>query len=104
MCVACYFRKNLTDIPSSSTQILLVRNIPGGRTSQTTITACKFESGKWVNSLTTFQAVVGKNGISQMKLEGDNITPAGLWPIGEFFGWYPQWYSLLSRIIGILLM
>jgi len=33
--------------------------------------------------------VVGKNGIAQPleKKEGDGLTPAGIFPLGELFGW-----------------
>jgi L,D-peptidoglycan transpeptidase YkuD (ErfK/YbiS/YcfS/YnhG family) len=75
--------------------MLIVNGVPGS-VSKATMTACEKIDGSWINVLPTFQAVVGKNGIAQesgdtatLKNEGDYLTPAGIFGLGEFFGWTP---------------
>ncbi|MBM7650130.1 L,D-peptidoglycan transpeptidase YkuD (ErfK/YbiS/YcfS/YnhG family) [Bacillus ectoiniformans] len=46
----------------------------------------EFTNGKWVKKSVS-PAVVGKNGISPYKIEGDGASPQGLFAIGESFGY-----------------
>ncbi|MEK4030059.1 L,D-transpeptidase family protein [Pseudobacillus sp. FSL P4-0506] len=50
----------------------------------------------WVQTYKT-AAVIGKNGLSQSKREGDGRTPVGLFPIGEGFGFAPKPANLNIR-------
>lgn len=43
-------------------------------------------------------AVTGKSGLSFSKKEGDGATPAGLFPIGRFFGYAPMPAGLKSGV------
>lgn len=51
--------------------------------------SCEKLNGAWVEALSTYDVVIGKNGIAQphQKKEGDGSTPSGTFPIGELFGW-----------------
>ncbi len=44
------------------------------------------ENEKWSKSGEEFAVVVGRNGSTQNKIEGDGKTPEGLYPINEMFG------------------
>jgi L,D-peptidoglycan transpeptidase YkuD (ErfK/YbiS/YcfS/YnhG family) len=80
----------LQPVDSLVTQVLVVEAKPNEK-SKATIASCeKLSNGTWVNALSTYDCVVGTNGISaprRMKEEGDNLTPSGFFSLGEFFGW-----------------
>ncbi|GLY12169.1 L,D-transpeptidase family protein [Pseudobacillus badius] len=74
--------EQLTAIKDSS-QIIVVE---GKQTSyQATLRTYEKRGSKWIQTYKT-AAVIGKNGLSSSKKEGDGRTPSGLFPIGEGFG------------------
>lgn len=50
-----------------------------------TLTAYEYKKGKWVKKY-SIPTVIGKNGISPKKKEGDGKSPAGIFNIGQSFG------------------
>jgi L,D-peptidoglycan transpeptidase YkuD (ErfK/YbiS/YcfS/YnhG family) len=44
------------------------------------------EKGKWKKVFSNIDVIVGKNGITEKKREGDGKTPVGIYPLGTAFG------------------
>jgi L,D-peptidoglycan transpeptidase YkuD (ErfK/YbiS/YcfS/YnhG family) len=44
------------------------------------------ENGKWKKVFSNIDVIVGKNGITEKKKEGDGKTPVGIYPLGTAFG------------------
>jgi L,D-peptidoglycan transpeptidase YkuD (ErfK/YbiS/YcfS/YnhG family) len=44
------------------------------------------EKGKWKKVFSNIDVIVGKNGITEKKKEGDGKTPVGIYPLGTAFG------------------
>jgi L,D-peptidoglycan transpeptidase YkuD (ErfK/YbiS/YcfS/YnhG family) len=70
---------------NGSSQIIVVSN---EKESQYKATVETFEknSGGWIKILPSMNAVIGKNGFSLNKMEGDLKSPAGIFRIGTAFG------------------
>lgn len=71
-------------------QIIVVTS-PGG--IKASMTLCQRNGNIWKPMfIPSFRAVIGKNGIAPPggKKEGDQKTPAGLYPVGETFGTQPM--------------
>ncbi|STX52159.1 Uncharacterized protein conserved in bacteria [Legionella busanensis] len=72
-----------------TSQIIVIDSIGGIKAN---MTLCQRQGSIWKPMfLTSFRAVIGKNGIASIgkKKESDLKTPAGLYPIGEAFGTKP---------------
>lgn len=70
---------------NGSSQIIVVSNEKESQ-SKATVEAYEKTSNGWIKSLPPMSAVIGKNGFSQMKREGDLKAPAGIFRIGTAFG------------------
>jgi L,D-peptidoglycan transpeptidase YkuD (ErfK/YbiS/YcfS/YnhG family) len=51
-------------------------------------TLCTYERARdsWIRKMGPFDAVIGKNGITDDKQEGDGKTPTGIFPLNTLFG------------------
>lgn len=49
-----------------------------------------YEENQWTSPLIEIPAVIGKNGVTDNKLEGDNKTPLGLYKISLIFATSPE--------------
>lgn len=70
---------------NGSSQIIVVSNDKGSQ-YKATVEAFEKNSGVWIKSLPSINAVIGKNGFSLNKIEGDLKSPAGIFRIGTAFG------------------
>lgn len=70
---------------NGSNQIIVVSNEKDSQ-YKATIEAYEKTSGVWIKSLPSMNAVIGKNGFSLNKKEGDLKTPAGIFRVGTAFG------------------
>ncbi|KNY29612.1 stalk domain-containing protein [Pseudobacteroides cellulosolvens] len=70
---------------NGSSQIIVVSNEKESQFNAT-VQAYEKTSAGWINSLPSMGAVIGKNGFSLMKREGDLKAPAGIFRIGTAFG------------------
>ncbi len=91
--------------PVSSTTTQVIITVPEARrSSQATVAACELgEDGHWripSKGYDSFAAIVGTAGVAApgTKVEGDNKTPAGLFYIGEAFGYYPLALSAIPDL------
>ncbi len=85
----CLHLKNTPNIPSDSSQIILVQSKGGIKAK---ITACQRHANRWTQVFaTSWIGSIGENGIAVQseKKEGDRKTPAGLYALGEAFGTKP---------------
>ena len=64
-------------------QLIIVKSIAGHYAS-----LCAYERARdsWIRKLGPFDAVIGKNGITDDKAEGDGKTPTGIYPLNTLFG------------------
>lgn len=70
---------------NGSSQIIVVSNEKYGQ-YKATVEAFEKNSGVWIKSLPSMNAVIGKNGFSLNKKEGDLKSPAGIFRVGTAFG------------------
>ncbi len=70
---------------NGSNQIIVVSNEKDSQ-YQATVEAYEKTSGVWIKSLPSMNAVIGKNGFSLNKKEGDLKAPAGIFRVGTAFG------------------
>lgn len=87
---------NLMDIPNklidnlnsvgSSTQVIIVEASSFG-TFHASATAYELIDGRWSEYVPTFDCVVGINGFSTSRHEGDKTTPVGAYHFPFLFGW-----------------
>lgn len=75
-------------IQPAPSQIIVVKSLGGIKAN---MTLCQHQGLIWRPFTSSFQVVVGKNGVARPgeKKEGDLKTPAGLYPIGVAFGMHP---------------
>jgi L,D-peptidoglycan transpeptidase YkuD (ErfK/YbiS/YcfS/YnhG family) len=78
----------LKNIPTSTTQVLIVRSLGGVKAELST---CELHKNNWIARSVLFPGVIGKQGLAPLgeKREGDLRTPSGLYPIGPAFGSQP---------------
>jgi L,D-peptidoglycan transpeptidase YkuD (ErfK/YbiS/YcfS/YnhG family) len=76
-------------IPADTSQVILV-STECSHDVQADLNLCEKKNNTWI-SIKQFPAVVGKNGIAakDVKIEGDMMTPSGVYPIGTAFGYHP---------------
>ena len=92
---------NAKKIPLNTSQMIVVTSLGGSKAS---VALCQKQATTWHRVLTpSFKAVIGKNGIASIgrKKEGDLKTPAGIYPIGEAFGFYPLALSMDYKYITV---
>ncbi|KTD24598.1 L,D-transpeptidase family protein [Legionella maceachernii] len=79
---------HLTTLPKKTAQVLVVTPVSGYKAK---IIACQRQGNRWKPILPTVKAVIGKSGVAPIgkKREGDLKTPAGLYSLGEAFGFQP---------------
>ncbi len=82
MDVSTILKKYSTQIPSNTKQLILVKAL---NTPVAEVYTLQRNESTWVQVLPTISANVGSRGISYDKIEGDNKTPAGLFPLGTAF-------------------
>ncbi|HOV27416.1 MAG TPA: stalk domain-containing protein [Pseudobacteroides sp.] len=70
---------------NGSSQIILVTNEKESQ-FKATVEAYEKTNAGWIKSLPSMNAVIGKNGFSMAKKEGDLKAPAGIFRIGTAFG------------------
>lgn len=75
-------------VPSGVTapQVVLVDSSGAGAT----VRACRRSGSGYTTELGPYYGHVGRNGVSASKREGDLRTPAGVFPLREGFGAYPN--------------
>lgn len=73
---------NISDIEKQKIEQLVIIT---GNKHQTNAYLFSFNNGIWSNEDITCQAYVGSAGIGNKQSNTDNITPMGLYPIGEAF-------------------
>ncbi len=93
LCLACFtvnamdvssiLKKYSTQIPPNTKQLILVKAI---NTPDAIVYTLQRNESTWVQILPIISANVGSRGISYNKIEGDDKTPAGLFPLGTAFG------------------
>jgi L,D-peptidoglycan transpeptidase YkuD (ErfK/YbiS/YcfS/YnhG family) len=71
---------------SNSVQQLIVVKSAKEQTISAKISFYEIMAGGWRRSLYSMDAVVGKNGLTSNKKEGDGKTPMGVFPLGTAFG------------------
>ena len=78
---------NLTaELPESTTQLIIVKSTSKAMAS---VTAWQKYGATWKQAFKPIISDVGSQGISATKHEGDDKTPAGLFPLGTAFGTLP---------------
>ncbi len=77
---------DLAFIPLECKQLLVTR-VSGHKHHQAQVIALEKREGEWRESFGPFEAVIGTNGITEDKREGDGKTPVGLYPLLAVFGW-----------------
>lgn len=76
---------NLNSVGNSS-QVIIVES-PSTGTFQVTASAYELIDGKWSEYISPFSAVIGMNGFSTNRHEGDKTTPVGAYHFPFLFGW-----------------
>ncbi len=86
---AGYFLTSAPNIPSDSSQILLVQESGFWIFSRTTIYAMGKKEHNWSMVFEPMKAVIGRNGFAETgaKREGDGKTPSGIYPLKTTFGY-----------------
>ena len=83
MDISTTLEKYSTQIPLSTQQLILVKALHNPVANVYTLQRNGYI---WEQVLPTITANIGSKGISYNKIEGDNKTPAGLFPFGTAFG------------------
>ncbi len=83
MDVSTILKKYSTQIPSNTKQLILVKAL---NTPEAEVYPLQRNESSWIQVLPTISANIGSRGISYNKIEGDDKTPAGLFPLGAAFG------------------
>lgn len=71
------------NLPKSSKQVIVVKSTTKVMAN---VTAWQKSGATWKLVYNSIPANVGSQGISENKIEGDNKTPKGLFPLGTAFG------------------
>ncbi|BAU27130.1 L,D-peptidoglycan transpeptidase YkuD (ErfK/YbiS/YcfS/YnhG family) [Aneurinibacillus soli] len=65
---------------------MLVVTVQKAQQRAASVTAYAKKAGEWIPIFGPLPAVIGKNGVTMNKMEGDRKTPMGLYPIRYAFG------------------
>ncbi|SFM07464.1 L,D-peptidoglycan transpeptidase YkuD, ErfK/YbiS/YcfS/YnhG family [Paenibacillus sp. 1_12] len=77
--------QRMLDSVSDSEQIIVVE-IADNSLFHATVKLFEKTDQKWAQTIDTIPAVIGKNGLTDDKSEGDGKSPRGLYELGESFG------------------
>jgi L,D-peptidoglycan transpeptidase YkuD (ErfK/YbiS/YcfS/YnhG family) len=78
---------------SSAPRQVVVVTVKNYSTHVATLTGYTVTGNKWVRTYSTVAAVVGHNGVTSHKREGDGKTPLGTYPLLFAFGYYPNTFT-----------
>ncbi|MFN8769878.1 MAG: L,D-transpeptidase [Neisseriaceae bacterium] len=87
-----------SSIQATTKQVILVQsNVV--HDANATIIVCEKNLNGWQQKFPTIPSVVGLNGIAQpnMKKEGDQMTPSGIFFLGEAFSYLPHIESIIPQ-------